>query len=65
MSIGGYLEHSSTADFDPAAGLMPTEWLSALSFGWLSAFSTSINYLPVVIPFALATVVGGQRYPSD
>ncbi len=58
MSLSGLAEGSST-EFDPAQGLMPTEWFGALSFGWLSAFSTSINYLPIVIPFALATVVGG------
>ena len=37
----------------------PTEWLSALHGDWTDALSASINYLPVAIPFALATVVGG------
>lgn len=44
---------------DPAAGLFPTEWLAALRFEWVGAFRESFNYLPIVIPFALATVVGG------
>jgi AGZA family xanthine/uracil permease-like MFS transporter len=37
----------------------PTEWLGAWRFDWLGAAGDAIGYLPVVIPFALATVVGG------
>ncbi len=59
MNATGALGEPAEALFDPAMGLMPTEWLSALSFGWLSAMSETANYLPIVIPFALATVVGG------
>jgi len=44
---------------DPAAGLFPTEWLGAWRFEWVRALHESFNYLPIVIPFALATVVGG------
>lgn len=44
---------------DPAAGLWPTEWLSVLRLDWLKALPAAIPYLPIVIPFALATVVGG------
>jgi adenine/guanine/hypoxanthine permease len=44
---------------DPAKGLLPTEWLAAFRFEWLGAFRESLHYLPIVIPFALATVVGG------
>jgi len=44
---------------NPAEGLFPTEWLAAFRFEWLSAFRESLHYLPIVIPFALATVVGG------
>ncbi len=40
-------------------GLLPTEWLAAFSFQWIGALQESLRYLPVVIPFALATVVGG------
>ncbi|GIW98808.1 MAG: permease [Pirellulaceae bacterium] len=45
--------------FDPYAGLFPSEWLSALSFSWMRAVADSVHYLPIVLPFALATVVGG------
>ncbi len=45
--------------FDPADGLLPTGWLEVFRFEWLSAMERSVHYLPVVIPFALATVVGG------
>ncbi len=44
---------------DPAEGLFPTEWLAAYRFEWIQAFGESLHYLPIVIPFALATVVGG------
>jgi AGZA family xanthine/uracil permease-like MFS transporter len=38
---------------------LPAEWLGAWTFSWLAAWEASLQYLPVVIPFALATVVGG------
>ena len=44
---------------DPRLGLFPTEWLHVLKFEWVGAFRESLQHLPVVIPFALATVVGG------
>jgi len=47
------------AAFDPAAALWPTAWLAAGSFAWLEAWKESLVYLPIVIPFALGTVVGG------
>ncbi|HBE68735.1 MAG TPA: permease [Planctomycetaceae bacterium] len=59
MSSTGFIEASTEGKIDAAQGLWPTEWLEALSFGWLSAFQETANYLPIVIPFALATVVGG------
>ena len=42
-----------------APGLPPTEWMSALGFGWWNQMGAAVNYLPVAIPFALCTVVGG------
>jgi AGZA family xanthine/uracil permease-like MFS transporter len=42
-----------------AAGLFPTGWLEAFRFEWLAALDDTLRYLPIVIPFALATVVGG------
>jgi len=47
------------AAIDPAAALWPIEWLSALRCEWLEAWSDTVRYLPIVIPFALGTVVGG------
>ena len=43
----------------PEDGLLPTEWLAVFRFEWLGAMRESLHYLPIVIPFALATVVGG------
>ncbi|WP_146515140.1 permease [Rubripirellula amarantea] len=37
----------------------PTRWLEAWQFGWLSHFSDALPYLPIAMPFAIATVVGG------
>lgn len=41
--------------FEPRLGWM---W-PGVSLQWIDAFGDSLRYLPVVIPFALATVVGG------
>lgn len=43
----------------PADALFPREWWEAFDFGWMAAWKDSLRYLPIVIPFALATVVGG------
>jgi len=47
------------ASIDPAAALWPTSWLGALRLEWLTAWPDTIRYLPIVIPFALGTVIGG------
>ena len=39
--------------------LFPTEWLTVFKFEWLGAMNDTLQYLPVVIPFALGTIVGG------
>jgi AGZA family xanthine/uracil permease-like MFS transporter len=39
--------------------LLPYEWLTVFRFEWLGVFPESLKYLPIVIPFALGTVVGG------
>jgi len=49
----------SHSAIDPAAALWPTAWLSALRLEWLDAWRDTVRYLPIVIPFALGTVVGG------
>ena len=42
-----------------APGMPPTEWMTALGFDWWKQMGVAANYLPVAIPFALGTVVGG------
>ncbi len=45
--------------FDPSQGLLPYEWWEALQCKWMARMQDTFNYLPLIIPFALATVVGG------
>jgi len=59
MHFTGLLGPSEEPAFEASAGLWPTEWFQALSFGWLAAMGETVNYLPIVIPFAVATIVGG------
>jgi len=59
-AASGWIPAAAThAAFDPRAALWPADWLAALEFAWLEAWSDTVKYLPVVIPFALGTVVGG------
>ncbi|MDG2220333.1 MAG: permease [Rubripirellula sp.] len=37
----------------------PMGWLEAWQFGWVAAFDDAVAYLPIALPFAIATVVGG------
>ena len=46
-------------EIDPSKALLPFEWLAVFRFEWLSVLRDSLHYMPVVIPFALATVIGG------
>jgi AGZA family xanthine/uracil permease-like MFS transporter len=39
--------------------LLPTGWFQAFAFGWISALPDVLDYLPIVLPFALMTVIGG------
>jgi AGZA family xanthine/uracil permease-like MFS transporter len=70
LVIGGaiYYAMQATGTLGPAAGestinaadaLWPTRWTDALHFEWLAAAGDTVKYLPIVIPFALATVIGG------
>ncbi len=59
MSGLGMMGGRSEALFNANEALLPTAWMQALSFSWLGAMGETVKYLPVVIPFALATVVGG------
>jgi AGZA family xanthine/uracil permease-like MFS transporter len=47
------------AEIDPQQALLPYEYLSAFRFQWIGAMKNALQYLPIVIPFALGTVVGG------
>ncbi len=58
MLAAGALE-AAPLSFDPAEGLLPYEWLGAFDFQWVTALGQSLRYLPIAIPFALVTVVGG------
>jgi AGZA family xanthine/uracil permease-like MFS transporter len=57
--VGFLPDAAAHSAIDPAAALWPTEWLRALRLEWLEAWPDTIRYLPIVIPFALGTVVGG------
>ena len=50
---------SAGAGVAAADALWPTRWVEAFRFEWLAAWHDTIQYLPIVIPFALATVIGG------
>ncbi len=47
------------AEIDPQQALLPYEYWNAFRFEWISAMNDTLKYLPIVIPFALGTVVGG------
>lgn len=55
MNLSGANPHSAAAPFEHQLALT----LPVFSLGWLESIQYSLQYLPVVIPFALATVVGG------
>jgi AGZA family xanthine/uracil permease-like MFS transporter len=51
--------HESLSAEQARQALFPTEWLAVFQLEWLAAMQDNFQYLPVVIPFALGTVVGG------
>ena len=55
----GLLASVEKQDLDAYEALLPYEWLHVFSFEWVNAATDSLKYLPIVIPFALATVIGG------
>lgn len=59
LKWAGFDWQETAEGIDPATGLWPYEWLEVWRFPWLSAIPATMPYLPIVIPFALATVVGG------
>lgn len=59
MRFGGLIPAIESPGFEPHEAMFPKGWLDTFRFDWVNAFSESLRYLPVVIPFALATVIGG------
>lgn len=58
--FGWHLLHEASGTLvDPSQGLFPYGWLAAFGLEWTKYFDEALHYLPIVIPFALATVVGG------
>jgi len=55
----GTLGHTAETDFDPTAALLPYDWFAVFRSEWRIALKDSLQYMPIVIPFALGTVVGG------
>lgn len=51
----GMLHSSPSA----AVQLVPTEWTSVFGLSWTARLGEAANYLPAVLPLALATVIGG------
>lgn len=37
----------------------PKRWMESWEFGWLDAFDDALAYLPIAVPFGIATIVGG------
>jgi adenine/guanine/hypoxanthine permease len=58
MFAMGWL-HREPMKFSAYSALMPQGWTAAWDFGWLQRMSDTLPYLPIVIPLALGTVVGG------
>lgn len=60
MITGSNLLHAAgPAEVNPTTGLLPYEWMSVFKFEWIASFKDSLRFMPIVIPFALGTVVGG------
>lgn len=55
----GTLASATEPAIDPGAGWLPGEWLGAFRGEWCLALRDTLAYLPIVLPFALATVIGG------
>ncbi len=60
LMVGFNVIHHDWGQFEQARqGLLPYEWLSVFRFEWIAVLPDSLQYLPIVLPFALGTVVGG------
>jgi len=59
FGTGLHFVESKLHELKNAPALFPTEWMSAFSFSWLSSMRDTVPYLGFVVPFAIATVIGG------
>jgi len=59
MQAVGLIGPTAESLVDARQALLPSGWLEVFRFEWIAAFRETLNYLPIVIPFALATVIGG------
>lgn len=63
LSAIGHAFHIELVEPSSAIGqglpFFPTQWLEALKFEWLAAFGKTMPYMGYIIPFAIATVIGG------
>jgi AGZA family xanthine/uracil permease-like MFS transporter len=59
MQGAGILGEVPAPELRASDALLPTGWLSVFTFEWVGALQDSLKYLPIVIPFALGTVIGG------
>lgn len=55
----GWLSPEHLESAPPVTVLFPADWLNAWTFEWFAELRDSLIYLPIVLPFALGTVVGG------
>ena len=60
-ATGNYLIEKPEAFSDGLKNVVwfPTEWMTAFRFEWIGAFGDTVGYLGYIIPFAVATVIGG------
>ena len=58
MAYVGWLQLPKP-EFQVADAILPTQWFSVFQFHWVKVLGDCLQYLPVVLPFALGTVVGG------
>lgn len=59
LAAAGWLHVPTGGEIDPQEALLPIEWLQVFQFQWTTALGDTLAYLPIVLPFALGTVVGG------
>ncbi len=59
MVATGHIDHNWQELRDARSAVLPHEWTIVFQFGWVHALQDTLIYFPIVIPFALATVIGG------